>query len=173
MAGEGSQNSGGKWAHLAIALGGAVLGAAWTQSRIADSKKSLAEQEYPEEVAQVCEEIAEILDDWELDPDSDLEDDFTDDLADFLEVNTDWEIFVRPQTDEGSPDILIDDLLALELKVSPSKVELDRCIGQCAGYSRAWVTWMVLIDVDADALDRLESILEDKGLEQIGVWNFP
>lgn len=160
------------WTHLAIALGGAILGSAWTQSRMADAKKTQAERDYPDDVEDLCEEIGEILDGWEPDEDCDVEDDFTDDLADFLDDNSESEILVRPQTTEGSPDILIDELLALELKVDPSKGELDRCIGQCAGYARFWVTWMVLIDVDPDALERAEAVLRAQGLEHIAVWAF-
>ena len=72
-----------------------------------------------------------------------------DDLADWLKENTEWEIEVRPDTPEGQPDILVGDLLAIELKVNPSKTERDRCVGQSAGYSREWVTWIVLIDAAA------------------------
>lgn len=63
-------------------------------------------------------------------------------------------------------------MLALELKCSPTKGELDRCVGQCAAYSRQWITWMVLVDVTASGVRRLEDLLEDKGLNQIEVWRF-
>jgi hypothetical protein len=67
---------------------------------------------------------------------------------------------------------LIEDLLALELKVNPSKGELDRCIGQCAGYARFWVTWIVLIDVEPATLKRAEAVLRAQGLDHIAVWVF-
>jgi len=95
-----------------------------------------------------------------------------DDLADYLQDNMDWEIEVAPDTPEGQPDILIGDLLALELKIDPSKNERDRCVGQCAGYSRLWVTWIILIDASASTVGRLEDLLADKGLDRILVWNF-
>ena len=77
-----------------------------------------------------------------------------------------------PNSPEGKPDILIGDLIALELKVNPSKNEINRCIGQCAGYSRLWITWMIMIDAPSSKIGRLEELLIDKGLEQIQVWNF-
>jgi len=93
-------------------------------------------------------------------------------LAAYLDENTDWEIEVYPDSPEGKPDILIGDLIALELKINPSKNETNRCIGQCAGYSRLWITWMVIIDAPSSKIGRLEELLIDKGLEQILVWNF-
>jgi len=93
-------------------------------------------------------------------------------LVDYLDDNTDWEVEIYSNTPEGKPDILIGDLIVLELKVKPSKNEINRCIGQCAGYSRLWITWMVIIQAPSSKLGRLEELLVDKGLEQIQVWNF-
>lgn len=70
------------------------------------------------------------------------------------------------------PDILIGDLLALELKLNPSKAEIDRCIGQCVGYSREWVMWIILVDTSASKVGWIEKLLFDKGLERILVWGF-
>lgn len=89
-----------------------------------------------------------------------------------MDANTDWEIEVYPNSSEGKPDTLIGDLIALELKINPSKNEINRCIGQCAGYSRLWITWMIMIDAPSSKIGRLEELLIDKGLEQIQVWNF-
>ncbi len=89
-----------------------------------------------------------------------------------MDANTDWEIEVYPNSPEGNPDILIGDLIALELKINPSKHETNRCIGQCAGYSRLWITWMVIMDAPSSKIGRLEELLIDKGLEQILVWSF-
>jgi hypothetical protein len=62
--------------------------------------------------------------------------------------------------------------LALELKCDPSKAELDRCVGQCMGYSREWVTWIILIDSPPSKGGRLERLLAEKGLERLLVWRF-
>lgn len=161
------------WNHLVGAgLAGALIGAWWVNSRTEEAKRSRAEREDPEEVEEVCEEIGAVLDRWEPSDDCEDEDDFRDDLADYLEANTECEIEVTPGTSEGKPDILIDDLLALELKYDPSKAELDRCVGQCMSYSREWVTWIVLIDSPASKVGRLKRLLADKGLERILVWRF-
>jgi len=162
-----------KWQHLVGAgLAGVLVGAWWVNNRTEEAKRSRTEREDPEAVEEVCNEIGEILDAWEPSEDCEDEDDFRDDLAEYLEENTGCEIEVTPGTSEGKPDILIDDLLALELKYDPPKAEMDRCVGQCMSYSREWVTWIVLVDSPASKVGRLERLLADKGLERILVWRF-
>lgn len=158
--------------HLLWAAGGALFGAWWVRNQVEESKKSRAERDDPTGVQEICEEIEAVLDQWEPDGECNTEDEFVYDLADYLEENTDWEIEVMPDTSEGCPDILIGNLLALEVKLNPNKSERDRCIGQCAGYSRQWVTWIVLIDTSASRIGKLEDLLADKGLERILVWAF-
>lgn len=165
-------NSKPTWSHLAWAVGGAIAGSWLARKQIEESKKSRAELENSEEAEEAYEEIGELLDEWEPDPNCEGEDDFTQDLADYLDANTEWKVEVCPDTPEGQPDILIGDLIALELKINPSKSERDRCIGQCAGYSRLWITWMVIIDAPSSKIGRLEELLKDKGLEHILVWDF-
>jgi hypothetical protein len=94
-------------------------------------------------------------------------------LPNTLDENSDWNIELWPKTPEGTPDILIEDLLALEFKFNPNKAERDRCVGQCAGYSRLWPTWIILVDTPDSRVGRLEELLQDKGLEHLAVWNFP
>ncbi len=165
-------NANQNWSHLAWAVGGLIAGSWLARNEIDESKKSRAELNRPEDAEAAYEEIADLLDDWEPDVDCESEDDYTQDLANYLDVNTDWEVEIYPNTPEGKPDILIGDLIALELKINPSKNERNRCIGQCAGYSRLWITWMVIIDAPSSKIGRLEELLIDKGLEQILVWNF-
>ena len=93
-------------------------------------------------------------------------------LANWLNENLEWDIEVRCSMGEGQPDIVIGDLLALELKICPRKSERDRCIGQIAGYSREWMTWIVLIDAPDETANDIEDLLSDKGLHGIQVWNF-
>lgn len=168
MKDNGNQN----WSHLAWAFGGLIAGSWLARNEIEEAKKSRAELDCPEDAEEAYDEIGELLDDWEPDADCETEDDYTQDLADYLDENTDWEIEVYPNSPEGKPDILIGDLIALELKVNPTKNEINRCIGQCAGYSRLWITWMIMIDAPASKIGRLEELLIDKGLEQIQVWDF-
>ena len=168
MNNNGNQN----WSHLAWAVGGLIAGSWLARNEIEEAKKSRAELDCPEDAEEAYDEIGELLDDWEPDAECETEDDYTQDLADYLDANTDWEIEVYPNSPEGKPDILIGDLIALELKINPSRNETNRCIGQCAGYSRLWITWMVIIDAPSSKIGRLEELLIDKGLEQIQVWNF-
>lgn len=167
-----SAPKGNLYAHLVIALGGAAAVGALVASEVRESKRlSRVERENPELAEEVFKEIAELLDAWEAE-DCETEDDFTQDLAAFLDENTEYEIEVYPGTSLGKPDILVEDMLALELKVSPSKAERDRLVGQCAGYSRQWITWAVLLDTPASMIGDLERLLKDKGLEHILVWSF-
>jgi hypothetical protein len=160
------------YSHLYWGLGGVAAGFMLSRSQLEASKRSRAEIDDPDLVEKVCEEIAELLEAWEPVDDCETENDFVNDLADYLDENSDWEIEVTPSTPEGKPDILIGDLLALELKVDPKKGERDRLVGQCAGYSRLWVTWMVLINTSESKVGRLIDLLEDKGLKNIDVWVF-
>lgn len=167
-----NNNENQNWSHLAWAVGGLIAGSWLARNEIEESKKSRAELDYPEAAEEAYDEIGELLDDWEPDEDCETEKDFTEDLAAYLYENTNLEIEICPDTPEGKPDILIGDLIALELKINPSKNERNRYIGQCAGYSRLWITWMVIIDAPQSKIGRLEELLVDKGLEQILVWNF-
>lgn len=161
-----------RWLHLAWAIGGAAAGSWWTRKQIETAKKSKAEVENPDEAEEVYREIGDLLDEWEPDSDCESEEEFTQDLAEYMEANTEWDIEKQPNTPEGRPDILVGDLLALELKVNPSKAERDRLVGQCTGYSRMWMTWIVIIDVAASVTEELEKLLKDKGLQHIEVWRF-
>jgi hypothetical protein len=159
--------------HLAWAGVGALAAALWATNRASDAKKSRAEREHPYEVKEVCGEIYELLDQMELMGTSTDENDYVEQVSQYLEDNSDFEIETWPSTPEGAPDILIENLLALEFKYNPNKAQRDRCVGQCAGYSRSWATWIILLDAPASRIGRLEGLLKDKGLENIAVWNFP
>jgi len=154
------------FSHLFIGVGGAMIGAWWIKNEVAEWKKSRAEKDHPEDVEEVCKEIAELLDDW-TPTDCKSENDYTIDLFNYLADNCDYEIEMYPNTSEGRPDILIENLLVLELKVNPNKAERDRLVTQCMGYSRQWVTWAIVIDASASKTGKIENLLADKGLEYI------
>jgi len=82
--------------------------------------------------------VWDLLDDWEP-PDFEREDEYTDDLAQFLREELCSErgddgrrisVIKRIKTAFGIPDVLIDDRLVLELKVNPRETEKDRLVGQ-------------------------------------------
>jgi len=158
--------------HVLFGVAGAAIGASVVNHQIDEAKKSRAERDNPEVVSEVCREVWDALDDCELDDSSVTEDDYVRDLANYLKEETGFEVEIRPDTREGQPDILIEDCLAIEVKINPRKSERDRCVGQCAGYSREWVTWIVVVDADASIVGDLENLLADKGLEKIEVWPF-
>ena len=107
------------------------------------------------------------------DDDDDDEDDEEDDEEDDNDEDEEDDLVVcRPSTPYGTPDILIDDRLVLELKVNPNKAERDRLIGQCCGYSKEWVTWAVVIDMPPASVKELEGLLKAKSLHYIEVIPF-
>lgn len=173
-----SSPSGVRLEHLLWGAGGLLAGAWWVKNQADNAKRSRAEHDDADGTATVCEEVAPILDRWE--PDAyDCEDGYADDLYQILcdryiddPDSFGEDIDLRPDTCEGVPDILIDDRLVLEVKLNPNKAERDRLIGQCAGYSREWVTWVVLIDTPSHRVRELEELLASKGLKQILVFAF-
>lgn len=158
--------------HLAVALGGMVIGGLLAASKGNGEFRSRAHEDAPDEVEEVILEVGELLDEWEPDEDCESEDDFVNDLAAYLEEATGRDVEVTPATREGFPDILIDGLLALELKVAPGRNERNRLLGQCTGYSRLWPTWAVLIDSPPSAVNDFRQLIADSRLEQILVWDF-
>jgi hypothetical protein len=168
--------------HLVIALGLSALGgAAIVQSHHEEAAKSQAERDDPDGCAWLCDLIWDLLDDWEPE-DCDSEDEYTDDLVDFLQVNLEdvevpnggrrIKVAKRVRTEFGIPDVRIDDRLVLELKVGPHEGEKDRLIGQCCKYSVEWVTWAVVIDMHEDKREELVELLQRKSLHYIEVIPF-
>lgn len=67
---------------VVMALGG-IAGAAIVQSHHDEKRKSQAEKDDPEGVEWICDLVWDVLDDWEP-AEYDREDDYTDDLVEFL-----------------------------------------------------------------------------------------
>jgi hypothetical protein len=168
---QNSRSNESDFRHLMWAAGGALAGAWWVRNQNEEAQKSRAERDNPELVEDVCTEVGEVLDEWEPD-EFETEEDFVSDLAKYLNQETGLEVEEYPATREGRPDIVVEGVLALELKFKPSKGERDRSVGQCAAYSRSWVTWIVLIDSPLSAYEDLQRLLDDKGLERILIWDF-
>jgi len=164
---------------VALALGG-IAGAAIIQSHHDEKRKSQAEKDDPDGVEWICGLVWDLLDDWEP-PDYEREDDYTDDLVQFLRDELTGErghddrrimVIKRTKTFCGIPDILVDDRLVLELKVDPRETEKDRLVGQCCKYSQEWVTWAIVVDMPDERVDKLVALLEAKSLNYIEVIPF-
>lgn len=175
------QTTGFKTHHLvgvgiAAGLAGGLTGAWYVKQLNQERKKSEAERVYPNLVKEVCEEIAPILDDWEPDDNLDDEDSLVRDLQDHLRAHTHRSVVLRArlnlEAEDGFPDLLIDGVLALEMKHCPIATERDRLIGQCLKYAKKTVTWVVLTDTPDRVVNKIEDLLEDNGLGRILVWNF-
>jgi len=164
---------------VALALGG-IAGAAIIQGHHDEKRKSQAEKDDPDGVEWICDLVWDLFDDWEP-PDYEREDDYTDNLVQFLRHELRGErgddgrrisVIKRTKTFCGIPDILVDDRLVLELKVDPRETEKDRLVGQCCKYSQEWVTWAIVIDMPEERLDKLVALLEAKSLNYIEVISF-
>jgi hypothetical protein len=164
---------------VALALGG-IAGAAIIQGHHDEKRKSQAEKDDPDGVEWICDLVWDLLDDW-TPPDYEREDDYTDNLVQFLRHELGGErgddgrrisVIKRTKTFCGIPDILVDDRLVLELKVDPRETEKDRLVGQCCKYSQEWVTWAIVIDMPEERLDKLVALLEAKSLNYIEVISF-
>jgi hypothetical protein len=164
---------------VVLTLGG-IAGAAVIQSHHDEKRKSQAEKDDPDRAEWICGLVWDLLDDWEP-PDFEREDEYTDDLAQFLREELRSErgddgrrisVIKRTKTAFGIPDVLIDDRLVLELKVSPTETEKDRLVGQCCKYSHEWVTWAVVIDIPENKVENLLALLDAKSLNYIEVIQF-
>lgn len=154
-------------------LGGAAFGALLLERHYDEKRKTRAEKEDADGCRELCAMVSEILDRWEP-PGFEYEDEYTEDLFDFLdeELDDDTSVEMRRKTTRGLPDILIDDRLVLELKVEPKKTERDRLIGQCCDYSVEWVTWAIVIDMPEENVEALRDLLDKKSLHYIDVIPF-
>lgn len=165
---EGTKSDGN--AHLVWAIGGLIAGTFIARKAISDSKKSRAELDHPDETEDVYTEVTELLGVWEPNDECEDESDFLYDLAKHFEQNSELVVEVCPDGPEGQPDLVIEDLVALELKHGLKKSERDRAIGQCMGYSRLWITLLVVIDAPLTKVKRMIELMEDRRLEQVEVW---
>ena len=129
----------------------ALAGAAILQSHHDKKRKGRAEKNDPAGTRWICELVWDLLDDWEP-GEFDCEDDYTEDLFEFLNEAIEDELEegdpevineMRRNTLHGVLDILIHNRLVLELKVTSRKSERDRLVGQCCEYSRGYVTWAI------------------------------
>jgi len=91
-------------------------------------------------------------------------------LSDYLREHSDREVEAAPQTEFGRPDILIDNALAIELKLElEEKADQDRCVGQCIGYAQGWNTMLIVIDVPRRDRERLDTLLNGYRSEEIPI----
>ena len=81
-------------------LGGAAVGALLLKSHHDENRKSRAEKEDPDGCRKLCATVSEILDRWEP-PGFDYEDEYTEDLFEFLdeELDDDTPVEMRQQDD--------------------------------------------------------------------------
>jgi hypothetical protein len=159
--------------NVAVFLGGTLAGlslAAWLR---AERRRSRAEREDPEGTRRVFQELARLLDNLELDGDFEREQDFHDEVVEYLEEESSLEIEVCPRTPHGHPDVLVEDLVAIELKATlTNKVERDRCVGQVSALAKEWLTAVVNFDTPLSHVRALRDALDGAGLEGVPIIDF-
>lgn len=144
----------------------------WVKNQLNQAQRSRAEKNEPEVVRAACETIGPVLDRWEFDF-CDSERKYVQCLFDYLcEETENCEIKTAPTDRDKLPDILIDDVLALELRCSLSRMEKDRLIKIVTAYSREWVTWIVLLEISDSQAVALEKQLAEKGLDRTVIFSF-
>jgi len=160
---------------LGFVLGGVTAGLltkAWIERKNDEAIKSRAEIEAPELVAAVLEVVDELLGKVSFRGDFKDERHIMNGLARYIERKTELMFEVEPATPFGVPDILLEGVVALELKRGLKKAGMDRCIGQAAGFSRRWFTIILVFDTPSSRVQQMEDLMADKGLDHIPVVHF-
>ena len=156
---------------LLIAFGtGVAVGAAVSHFLQTDSPTQQTSLNRLQPSDEVIEEITQILNHCEPDQPFSNENAFGDWLSKYLDDHSDYAIETRPSTEFGIPDILVDNTLAIELKINPNKSKQDACVGQCIGYAQRWYTMLVLLDTPWRVRERLDTLLNRPGLEEIPIF---
>lgn len=151
---------------------GLLKGAWWVKNQPDEVRKSRAEVDEPEIVQNVCEMIGPVLDKWNPDV-SDSERVYVERLFDYLCEETEncgIEIFRERQ--EETPNILIDNALAINLRYALSTKACARLVKLASTHSREWVTWIVLLDTPDDCATALERMLANTNLDHILIFSF-
>ncbi len=158
---------------LLMGAAGLGLGAYLEQRRRAKLRLSRAEREEPDVVLEVVAEVGGLLEACVLLEDFKREADFRDAIAGYIQEHSELDVEIEASTREGRPDILVEGVLALELKLRPKRGHLHRAVGQTAEYARRWVTWLVLADTKESKVQHLVDLLADSDMDHVAVWALP
>lgn len=152
-------------------VSGAVVGAAVSHFLQTNSPAQQTSFDQLQPSRKVIEEITQILDECEPDQTFSNENDFGDWLSDYVRERSEYRIETRPSTEFGKPDILVDNTLAIEVKKDlTKKSDQDGCVGRCIGYAQGWYTMLVLLDTSPRVKERLDTLLNRPGLEEIPIF---
>lgn len=156
-----------------LAAGTAVgLGVGAWLTRRRSGPLSVAERDRPEDVAEAIRAVDERLVKLKFNGPFHGERHYQRGLANNFRRTLPLPIEEGPATQYGRPDILVNNALALELKVKLSKSAIDRAIGQCLKYSEAWPTWLLVFDSGPSVRAQLEERLVEAGGGHIWVIPF-
>jgi len=155
-----------------VFVGGVAIGVGFSAWLASERKRSRAEKERPRHTHQVAEEVDELLNELVLDGDIQTEAEFHDALVSYFEDESEFEVESKPRTASGEPDIVLDDVVAIEIKVNPRKSECDRCVGQVGAFAQEWLTLIVLFDTPPTRVRALLRSLENAELSHVPVIDF-
>lgn len=160
---------------LGILVGGVVGGVltkAWMDLRAGEAIKSRAEIEQPELHQAVLQVPDGVFNRVKFRGEFKSERHIMNGLARYLRSNTDLGVEVEPSTPFGIPHILLEGVVALELKKGLRTAEMDRCVGQAAGVSRRWFTIIVVFETPISRVQAMEDLMPEQGLDHIPVVHF-
>ena len=95
--------------------------------------------------------------------------DLHDELSQWFADTTTLAFEEHPSTAAGRPTFLFEGLVALEVKLNPTRAEADRCIRQVLMYARDYFTIILVADTRRPRADRMRRLLEDHGHPRIPV----
>jgi len=155
---------------VVVFVSGAVIGSGLCHFLGPDNATGQAAFNQAQIPQNVVNQIAQIVDQCEPNRTFSSENDFGDWLSDYLRQHSDYEIETRPSS--PVPDILVENTLAIELKINPNKSERDRCVSQCVRYvyQQQWDTIVVLLDTPPSEVRDLDTLLDLVGLEEVPVF---
>lgn len=126
-----------------LGIVGTLAWSTWSQER---GRRSRSEREQPELTAAVLDLLHSVFAGVQLTLDGTDEAAYRKRIAGYLRRRHELTLEQEPRIDGRMPDILVEGVVAIEIKLSPKKTELDRAVGQCVDYAQYWPTLLVVVD---------------------------
>ncbi len=142
---------------LGAGVVGTLLWSDWSQEQ---AKRSRAEIEHPDRTTEVLDQLQEIITSVKLALTGNNEAAYRKRIAGYLRKRHGLNVEQEPRVDGRVPDILVEGVVAIEIKLAPKKTEIDRAIGQCVDYAKLWPTILIVVDTTDSIADEIERRLD-------------
>ena len=130
-------------------------------------RRSRAEREQPELTEAVLDVLHAVFESARLTLDGADEAAYRRRIAGFLRRRHELTVEQEPRVDGRVPDILVEGVVAIEVKLSPRKTEVDRAVGQCVDYAQFWPTLLVVVDTTPSMAAEFERRLTALGCDRV------